>query len=62
MIEIKGKKTKKKVILLESALALSAPAAAKTQNFAHLSFNSTLQLISFLRFHLLHLQLFLLIF
>ena len=35
-----------KIVLSELASALSAPAAAKTQYFIHLSFNSTLQLIS----------------
>ena len=35
-----------KMILLELALALSAPAAYKTQYFFYLSFNSTLQFIN----------------
>ena len=35
-----------KMILLELALALSAPAACKTQYFFYLSFNSTLQFIN----------------
>ena len=35
-----------KIILLESAGTFSTPAAAKTQCFVHLSFNSTLQLIN----------------
>ena len=35
-----------KIILLELAFALSAPAADKRQYFVHLSFNSTSQLIN----------------
>ena len=35
-----------KIILLELAFDLSAPAADKTNYFIHLSFNSTLQLIN----------------
>ena len=35
-----------KIILQELALALSAPAADKTQYFVHLRFNTTLQLIN----------------
>ena len=35
-----------KIVLLELAPASSAPAAAKTQCFFHLSFKSTLQLIN----------------
>ena len=35
-----------KMLLLEPALLFSTPAAAKTQCFVHLSFNSTLHLIN----------------